>query len=157
MNEARMRRPIYHFGDFILDLERGALFAASGSEVSLRPKAFSLLRLFVENAGRLIDRGMIIEALWSGTFVTDESVAQCIKDVRRALGDEAQHLVKTVRGRGYRLEATVVCGERGPRQLSDPAADLRAVGKRDEDESPEHVRGDDIAAHGTAQQKPSGD
>ena len=139
-----MRRPIYQFGDFVLDLERGALFAASGSEVSLRPKAFSLLRLFVENAGRLIDRGMIIEALWSGTFVTDESVAQCIKDVRRALGDEAQHLVKTVRGRGYRLEATVVCGELWPRQLSDPAADLRAVGKRDEDEFPGHGRGDDI-------------
>ena len=86
MNEGRTRRPIYQFGDFVLDLERGALFAASGSEVSLRPKAFSLLLLFVENAGRLIDRGMIIEALWSGTFVTDESVAQCVKDVRRGAG-----------------------------------------------------------------------
>ena len=53
VNEGRTRRPIYHFGNFILDLERGALLPASGSEVSLRPKAFSLLHLFVENAGRL--------------------------------------------------------------------------------------------------------
>jgi DNA-binding winged helix-turn-helix (wHTH) protein len=87
VNEGRTRRPIYHFGNFILDLERGTLLASSGSEVSLRPKAFSLLRLFVENAGRLVDRGMIIKALWAGLVVTDESVAQCIKDVRRALGD----------------------------------------------------------------------
>ena len=148
-----MRRPIYQFGDFVLDLERGALFAASGSEVSLRPKAFSLLRLFVENAGRLIDRGMIIEALWSGTFVTDESVAQCIKDVRRALGDEVT-FGQDIRGRGCPLEATVVCGELWPRQLSDPAADLRAVGKRDEENLPGRAWGPHWP---TGSQKPSGD
>ena len=135
MNEGRTRRPIYHFGNLILDLERGALLSASGSEVSLRPKAFALLHLFVENAGRLVDRGMIIEALWPRTAVTDESVAQCIKDVRRALGDEAQHLLKTVRGRGYRLEASVVCKERGPQKPS-AAADLQAVSKGDADEPP---------------------
>ena len=79
---------------------------------------------------------MIIEALWSRTAVTDESVAQCIKDVRRALGDEAQHLVKTVRGRGYRLEASVVCEEHADPQQPSAAADLRAVSKRDADEFP---------------------
>jgi class 3 adenylate cyclase len=135
VNEGRTRRPIYHFGNLILDLERGALLSASGSEVSLRPKAFALLHLFVENAGRLVDRGMIIEALWPRTAVTDESVAQCIKDVRRALGDEAQHLLKTVRGRGYRLEASVVCKERGPQKPS-AAAGLQAVSKGDRDEPP---------------------
>jgi class 3 adenylate cyclase/tetratricopeptide (TPR) repeat protein len=135
VNEGRTRRPIYHFGNFILDLERGALLSASGSEVSLRPKAFALLHLFVENAGRLVDRGMIIEVLWPRTAVTDESVAQCIKDVRRALGDEAQHLLKTVRGRGYRLEATVACEEHGPQQPS-AAAGLQAVSEGDRDELP---------------------
>jgi class 3 adenylate cyclase len=134
MNQGRTRRPIYHFGNFVLDLERGALLASSGSEVSLRPKAFSLLRLFVENAGRLVDRGMIIEALWAGTIVTDESVSQCIKDVRRALGDEAQHVLKTVRGRGYRLEATVVCEEHEPQQLGSAAAGLQGVSEGDRDE-----------------------
>jgi DNA-binding winged helix-turn-helix (wHTH) protein len=134
VSEGRTPRPIYHFGDFTLDLERGALLASSGLEVSLRPKAFSLLRLFVENAGRLIDRAMIIEALWPGIFVTDESVAQCIKDVRRALGDEAQNLIKTVRGRGYRLEATVVCGEHANfhRRPLGPAVDLQGATELDQ-------------------------
>jgi class 3 adenylate cyclase/tetratricopeptide (TPR) repeat protein len=144
VNEGRTQRPIYHFASFILDLERGALLAASGAEVSLRPKAFSLLRLFVENAGRLVDRSMIIEALWSGTVVTDESIAQCIKDVRRALGGETQHLVTTVRGRGYRLEATVVDQHELRRRPGGHAADLRVERERDEDVSAERVRGDGI-------------
>ena len=99
--------PIYRFDRFTLDLARGALLTWDGAEVALRPKSFSLLCLLVEHAGRLLDRDTILQALWPGVFVSDDSIGQCVKDVRRALGEKAQHLVRTVPKRGYILEAPV--------------------------------------------------
>jgi DNA-binding winged helix-turn-helix (wHTH) protein len=55
----------------------------------------------------LLDRDTILQALWPGVFVSDDSIGQCVKDVRRALGEKAQHLVRTVPKRGYILEAPV--------------------------------------------------
>ena len=79
----------YRFDRFTLDLARGALLASDGAELPLRPKSFALLQLFVENAGRLLDRDTIMRAVWPDVFVTDNSITQCVRDIRRALGDEA--------------------------------------------------------------------
>jgi adenylate cyclase len=79
----------YQFGSFTLDLERGALLATNGVEMALRPKSFALLRLLVQNAGRLLSRETILAALWPNVFVTDDNVTQCIHDIRGALGGEA--------------------------------------------------------------------
>ena len=102
---------IYCFDRFILDLHRGMLLDRGGEEISLRPKSFVLLRTLVENAGRLLDRDALMAAVWPGVFVTDESVAQCVKDARRALGDEGQRLIRTVVKRGYVLDAEVTRGK----------------------------------------------
>jgi adenylate cyclase len=80
----------------VLDLSWGALLAPGGAELPLRPKSFALLQLFVENAGRLLDRDTIMGAVWPDVFVTDDTITQCIRDIRRALGDKAQRLVRTV-------------------------------------------------------------
>jgi TolB-like protein/Tfp pilus assembly protein PilF len=103
-------RPVYRFDCFTLDLTRGALLAPSGMEVPLRPKSFSLLCLLVEHAGRLLDRDTIQQALWPGVCVCDDSIGQCVKDVRQALGERAQDLVKTVPKRGYILDVAVSNG-----------------------------------------------
>jgi TolB-like protein/DNA-binding winged helix-turn-helix (wHTH) protein/Flp pilus assembly protein TadD len=95
------------FDRFTLDLVRGALLAAGGTEVGLRPKAFALLRQMVENAGRLIDRDEIMAAIWPGVVVTDDSVTQVVKEIRRALGDEEQRLLRTVPRRGFLFAAEV--------------------------------------------------
>jgi adenylate cyclase len=100
-------KPIYHFEGFVLDLARGTLLTASGREVALRRKAFELLKLLVENAGRLLDRETINLAIWPGTTVADDGITQCIGDIRRALDDRAQRILKTVPGRGYILLADV--------------------------------------------------
>ena len=71
----------------------GQLLATDGREMPLRPKSFALLRLLVENAGRLLSRDMIMEALWPNVFVTDDNVTQCVHDIRGALGAEAQQMV----------------------------------------------------------------
>src|SRR4051812_36634904 len=107
MDAARRAHVAYRFDRFTLDLPRGTLLAPDGAELRLRPKSFALLRLLVENAGRLLDRDAIMAAVWPDVFVTDDSVAQCVRDVRRALGDEAQRLLRTVPRRGYHLAAEV--------------------------------------------------
>src|ERR1700690_247125 len=86
----------YRFGSFVLDLELGALLAADGKEIPLRPKSFALLQFLVENAGRLLRREGIIEALWPNVFVTEDNVTQCIHDIRRALSVESSQMVRTV-------------------------------------------------------------
>jgi DNA-binding winged helix-turn-helix (wHTH) protein len=123
----------YRFGSFVLDLEWGGLLAANGKEIPLRPKSFALLRLLVENAGRIISHEAIMTALWPGLFVIENNVTQCIHDVRRALGSEASQILQTLPRRGYRFIADVValipgdhpprtivirdCGEHGPASM----------------------------------------
>ena len=98
----------YRFGSFALDLERGALLAADGKEIPLRPKSFALIQLLVENAGRLLSKETIMEALWPNIFVTENSVSQCIHDVRGALGSEAYRTLRTVPRRGYLFASDVI-------------------------------------------------
>jgi class 3 adenylate cyclase/predicted ATPase len=107
MDAEKLSCRAYRFDQFTLDLHQGALLTAKGTELPLRPKSFALLQLFVENAGRLLDRDTIMRAIWPDVFVTDDSITQCIRDIRRALGDEAQRLVRTVPRRGYLFAAEV--------------------------------------------------
>jgi DNA-binding winged helix-turn-helix (wHTH) protein len=101
-------RAAYRFGSFTLDLDRGLLLAGDGTERVLRPKSFALLRLLVENAGRLLSQAAILDALWPGVFITENSVSQCISDIRRALGTEAASLLRTLSRRGYLFTPDVV-------------------------------------------------
>jgi DNA-binding winged helix-turn-helix (wHTH) protein len=66
-----------------------------------------VLRYLAENAGRLVGKDELIAAVWPGVFVIDESVARCISDVRQALGDTRQEIIRTVPRRGYLLAAPV--------------------------------------------------
>ena len=104
----------YQFGDFTLDVAKGCVCRA-GQEVKLRPKVFEALKYLVENAGRLISKKELIQAVWPDSFVTDDSLVQCTVELRRALNDHKQQLLKTVPRRGYVFTATVV-------QHSAPAA-----------------------------------
>jgi TolB-like protein len=99
--------PNYSFSRFLLDQRRGALLA-DGEEIPLRAKSFALLRHFVENAERVIDRDEIMRSVWPGVFVGDDNIAQCVMEIRRALEDQHQTLLRTVPRRGYRLSAIVL-------------------------------------------------
>src|ERR1700744_2671361 len=98
---------VYQFAGFTLDLTRGALLDANGAEVPLRAKSFELLRLFVANAGKLLDRDTINQEIWSNVVVTDDAITQCVRDVRRALGHYQQRIVRTVPRRAYVFAAQV--------------------------------------------------
>ena len=101
------RYPILSFDGLTLDLRRGCLLGREGEDVKLRPKSFEVLTYLVENSGRLIAKEELIGSVWSDTAVTDDSLVQCLIEVRRALGDHGQRLVKTVPRRGYIFQAEV--------------------------------------------------
>ena len=103
---ATKSRPTYSFNEFTLDLERGCLWRGA-EEVKLRPKVFEALKYLVLNNNRLVTKDELIKALWTDSFVTDDSLVQCLVELRRALGDEAQACIKTVPRRGYIFTASV--------------------------------------------------
>src|SRR5947209_15635069 len=104
-----MQKPshqIHFFDKFALDLTRGCLQFGL-REIRLRPKSFEVLKYLVENSGRLINKDELIDAIWVGASVTDDSLVQCLKDIRHALCDETQQIIKTVHGRGYIFDTEV--------------------------------------------------
>src|SRR2546421_2754532 len=94
------------FDGFTLDLTRGSLLRGT-QEIKLPPKPYEALKYLVENPGRLISKAELIQALWPDTAVTDDSLVQCLREVRRALGEGGPQIVKTVHGRGYIFDREV--------------------------------------------------
>ncbi|MEM8651059.1 MAG: winged helix-turn-helix domain-containing protein, partial [Pseudomonadota bacterium] len=99
---------MYRFNDFELDTERFEL-RQNGQQVPVEPRVFDFLNLLIENHERVIDRDEIIEKLWDGRFVSEAAISTCVKNARRALGDDgkAQTLIKTVHGKGFRFTGTL--------------------------------------------------
>jgi formylglycine-generating enzyme required for sulfatase activity/DNA-binding winged helix-turn-helix (wHTH) protein len=104
MNQAVHR--ILLFDRFALDLTRGCL-RAGHQDIELRPKTFEVLRYLAENAGRLVAKQELYQAVWPDVTVSDDSIAQCIRELRLKLGDDNHSLIKTVSRRGYLLDAAV--------------------------------------------------
>jgi TolB-like protein/DNA-binding winged helix-turn-helix (wHTH) protein/Tfp pilus assembly protein PilF len=102
----KLSHQIYSFEGFALDLRRGCLLHGQ-VEIKLRPKSFEALKYLVENNRRLISKDELIHAVWIDTAVTDDSLVKCLKDIRHALSDEAQQIIKTVHGRGYIFDTEV--------------------------------------------------
>jgi len=95
-----MTRNSFRFESFTLDLERLCLRGPSG-QVDVRRKSFDVLRYLIEHAGRVVTKEELIRAVWPDVTVGDESLTQCISEVRRALDDERQRIIRTVPRRGY--------------------------------------------------------
>ena len=91
---------VFRFGACVLDLDRGTLERA-GSLVPIRAKAFGLLCHLARNAGRVVSKDELLDRVWAGVTVTEDSLTQAIRDLRRAIGDDGQTLVRTIARRGY--------------------------------------------------------
>ncbi|RUV73762.1 MAG: tetratricopeptide repeat protein [Mesorhizobium sp.] len=91
------------FGDFVLNRTRGCLQDSAGTERFLRPKSYRVLEVLAERRGQLVSKDDLVQATWPDVFVSDDSLAQCVSDIRRALGPEGMILLRTVPRRGYML------------------------------------------------------
>jgi formylglycine-generating enzyme required for sulfatase activity/DNA-binding winged helix-turn-helix (wHTH) protein len=97
---------VLRFDRFALDLTRGRL-RAGDQDIELRPKAFEVLCYLAENAGRLVLKQELYEAVWPDVTVSDDSIVQCIGELRHKLGDDDRRMIKTVSRRGYLFDAAV--------------------------------------------------
>lgn len=142
MSQVRTSISCYRFDDFYLD-GRNRQLLRNGEPVPLNSKYLDALLLLVSRRGELVPKQHIFEEVWDGVFVTDAALTQCIKDIRRQLGDDASNprYIKTVPKHGYvfigdvvdvddesgaGLRASAIAGERvaGARAVSSRAAPL---------------------------------
>src|SRR5215468_12159128 len=98
---------MFRFEGYTLDVARDALRSAD-REVALRRKNFELLRYLVENPDRLVTKEELLKAIWPDVTVTDQVLTHCVSEVRDAIGDGNQAIIKTIPRRGYRFAAPVV-------------------------------------------------
>ncbi|MDO1559846.1 transcriptional regulator [Brevundimonas sp. 2R-24] len=105
----------YRFGDFVLDPAQRRL-SRDGRTVDLNARYLDALILMVREAGRLVAKDRFMDEVWRGVPVTDEALTQCIRTLRRLLGDEAAQprFIETVPKHGYRFIALVKAAETPP-------------------------------------------
>ncbi len=85
----------------------GASCCLRGTEsLRLRPRTYDVLLHLARNAGRLISKQELMDVVWKDVAVTDDSLVQCLMEIRRALGDD-EDVIETVRGRGYLFNTAV--------------------------------------------------
>src|SRR5262247_3921397 len=104
---AAVAQKVFTFEGFTLDLTRRSL-RSGDRDIELRPKSFDVLAYLVEHAGKPASREEIIEAVWPDVTVTEESLTRCVSDIRLALDDSAQRIIKTLPRRGYVLAAPAI-------------------------------------------------
>lgn len=90
-------------GDLRFNPETGALTFADGSPVDLRHKSKEVLAHLVANAGQTVRKDAFFTTIWPDVAVGDESLAQCISDIRKLVGDDAKRIIQTVPREGYQL------------------------------------------------------
>jgi len=116
---AVLRRRESHEGDLIsddeitvgpirMDIDARRCFV-KGEEIKLRKKEFALLRLLLENPGRVLTREVLIDRVWGSDYVGDTKTLDVhIKRLRSLIEDDPKNPehITTVRGVGYRYEVT---------------------------------------------------
>lgn len=106
VNAAGQGHLTYSFNDLVLDADRGTL-SKSGVEIPLRPKSFDVLVYLIKHQGVLVSKDDLLGAIWPDVVVTEDSLTQCLIEVRKALGDKSKSMIRTVPRRGYLFEVSV--------------------------------------------------
>ncbi len=99
---------MYRFDDVLVDLYSFRVVKA-GQVLCLEPKAFEVLILLIENAGRMISKELLLDSVWTNSFVTPNAMTRVIAQLRKALGDRRKEpkYIQTIQTRGYRFIAEV--------------------------------------------------
>lgn len=98
------RQPSGEAQEVAINLDRGCLLCG-GREVRLRAKTFQVLVCLHRRHGRLVTKEDLFRTVWPDTFVSDDSLTKCIREIRHALGDVGHQWLKTVARRGFILDA----------------------------------------------------
>ncbi len=98
---------LYDFGGFRLDTKNRLLLREdNGTQVALTLKEFEILHFLVENAGQVIKKDDLLEAIWKDTFVEEGTLTRNISRLRKTLGEANEtgdKFIETLPKRGYRF------------------------------------------------------
>src|SRR5208283_5934685 len=97
----RRKELVYEWEQWEVDLARREL-RARGVPVPLGGRAFEIMELLVRSAGQLVTKDEMMERVWPGVVVGENTLQVHVSAVRKALGN-GRSLLKTASGRGYRL------------------------------------------------------
>jgi len=113
MQDVVAHPPFHQFGEFKIDTGQRVLLR-NGKPVPMTPKVFDTLLVLVENGGRIIEKDELMNRLWPDTYVEEANLSSNIKQLRRALGDNARNpvYIETVARRGYRFIAPIAARRR---------------------------------------------
>ncbi len=98
----------FYIGDWLVDPDLNTVARAKHRE-QIEPQLMRLLEVLAENPGRPVSRNRILEEVWAGLSVGDESLSQAVSKLRRILKDDPENpvYIETIRKKGYRLSAEV--------------------------------------------------
>jgi adenylate cyclase len=116
---------IIEFGGFRLDPLERSLVSADGEPVHLTRRLYDTLLFMVERPGRLIEKQALLDAVWKGSIVEENTLSRTISALRQALGGRAcgDRYIETVSGLGYRFVQSVTTkGSRAPEAESRETA-----------------------------------
>jgi serine/threonine-protein kinase len=123
----------FQFGAWRVEPARGVLADLAGErEVRLEPRVMDLLLLLAGSAGRVVGKQEIVDGVWAGRAIGDDTLAAAVSRLRSALGETRERrYIETVPKRGYRLLAGAGPGIGTPVRAAAPekAAGLAAQGR----------------------------
>jgi Tol biopolymer transport system component/DNA-binding winged helix-turn-helix (wHTH) protein len=119
--DAARPRAVYQFGDIRVDLARMAA-RRDDAPIALEPKAFDVLVYLIRHRDRVVTKEEILDAVWTGTFVTPNVLTRAVAQIRKALGDDSDHgrFIETLAKRGYRFVAPVTVVGGAPDAAVEP-------------------------------------
>jgi len=113
-HQSTLARP-FRIGDLCVDPVRRTV-ERNGQPLTLEPKAFDVLVYLASQNGRVVSKDELLEAVWCGRVVTDDSVYRAIRMARQAFGEHGAEILQTVHRRGYRCVAEVQASVSKPRR-----------------------------------------
>lgn len=96
----------FRFGDCVVD-GRSLVLSVGGDVVKLEKKPLEVLLYLLEHAGEVVTKQELLDEVWAGRVLSESVLTKTMARLRQALGDEAQTVIRTVHGFGYRLVAPV--------------------------------------------------
>lgn len=123
----RREAPVLCFGGFTLDLLRRGLYR-EGERVHLTAKPLETLIYLVEQRGRTVEKQDLLDAIWKDTAVTEDTLVQAVREIRRALRDDKvdPRFIQTVPRQGYRFVGEVTTAT-GPSASIDSPATVEVI------------------------------
>jgi len=86
-------RDVMRLGTHTVDWTLGTITNGEGSTVKLRAQALAVFKLLAEKPGELVSKDELMGIVWPNIAVTDDSLVQCITEIRKALGDDKHAIV----------------------------------------------------------------